>query len=394
MTHEGVAISDGGQEVNMENTSMEETVAESPYCTNLEPVSRNRYKELVNAYVGRDPFLMKMSEFSVELEDLPTVEAVDITNYLVLQTSYYTRQQMKAYKSLEAYNFFVSGWVHNLGTKRLHDDHRLVFARTDNRFSEIRRNISEDLDYCEGGWRSHCSSLQLHGRTIRIVFSCRGSSFSIEVGVKMRDTASCTTEQCKWLMPSHVKKIPAAPVALIDFSSAKAKKKKSLTVLLMAGQQKTSYGCKHEAQARGVYEKLMGREHAGFSCMDSGLWLNPKWPYMGSSPDGIVACDCHGTGICEIKCPHSHQDEANLRLCAGEKGFCLINDGDNVMLDRTHDYYYQSSFLLKGFCPILNFGMMLSLKLSAFLETVYFQKYWDSKLQTHMCNVMKGSRHS
>ncbi len=35
--------------------------------------------------------------------------------------------------------------------------------------------------------------------------------------------------------------------------------------------------------------------------MDSGLWLNPKWPYMGSSPDGIVSCDCHGTVICKIK---------------------------------------------------------------------------------------------
>ncbi len=58
MTCEGGAISDGGQEVNMENTSMEETVAECPYCMNLEPVSRNRYKELVNRYVGRDPFLM------------------------------------------------------------------------------------------------------------------------------------------------------------------------------------------------------------------------------------------------------------------------------------------------------------------------------------------------
>ncbi len=48
MTREGGAISDGGQEVNMGNASMEETVAESPYCMNLEPVSRNRYKELVN----------------------------------------------------------------------------------------------------------------------------------------------------------------------------------------------------------------------------------------------------------------------------------------------------------------------------------------------------------
>lgn len=113
----------------MENTSIEETVAESQYCTDLDPVSRHRYKELINRYVGCDPYLMKMSEFSVELKDLPTVEAVDITNYLVLQTSYYTRQQMKAYKSLEAYNFFVNRWVHNLGVKRLHDDHRLVFAR-------------------------------------------------------------------------------------------------------------------------------------------------------------------------------------------------------------------------------------------------------------------------
>ncbi|XP_051996015.1 uncharacterized protein LOC127653381 [Xyrauchen texanus] len=282
---------------------------------------------------------MKMSEFSVELEDLPTVEAVDITNYLVLQTSYYTRQQMKAYKSLEAYNFFVSGWVHNLGTKRLHDDHHLVFARVNHSQRSGETPLKTWIIAKEDGEviAAHCNCMAGLSESCSHVGAVL---FSIEVGVKMRDTASCTTEQCKWLMPSHVKKIPAVPVALIDFASAKAKKK-SLTILLMAGQLKTSYGCNHEAQARGVYEKLMGREHAGFSCMDSGLWLNPKWPYMGSSPDGIVACDCHGTGICEIKCPHSHQDEANLRLCAGEKGFCLINDGDNVMLDRTHDYNYQ-----------------------------------------------------
>ena len=35
---------------------------------------------------------------------LPAVEAMDITNFLVLQTSYYTASQMKAYKSLEAFN--------------------------------------------------------------------------------------------------------------------------------------------------------------------------------------------------------------------------------------------------------------------------------------------------
>ncbi|KAJ4944938.1 hypothetical protein JOQ06_013477 [Pogonophryne albipinna] len=241
--------------------------------------------------------------------------------------------------------------------------------------------------------------------------------FAIEAGVKMRETASCTTEKCKWLMPSHVKKIPAAPVAMIDFSSAKSKKQKlddaiaGRTELQNACQDfrqeeltqpqvqaveeetrnqssspiwfsqragritasrlkqvlqtslaqpsksliksicypeahkfstaATRYGCKYEATARKQYEGVQSLHHQGFSCKDSGLWLNPQWPYMGASPDGCVTCTCHGTGICEIKCPHSKQEEANLRLCAGEQGFCLVNDGGTVKLDRRHAYYHQ-----------------------------------------------------
>ncbi|XP_034094372.1 uncharacterized protein LOC117561180 isoform X3 [Gymnodraco acuticeps] len=162
--------------------------------------------------------------------------------------------------------------------------------------------------------------------------------FAIEAGVKMRETASCTTEKCKWLMPSHVKKIPAAPVAMIDFSSAKSKKQKLDDAI--AGRT-VRYGCKYEATARKQYEGVQSLHHQGFSCKDSRLWLNPQWPYMGASPDGCVTCTCHGTGICEIKCPHSKQEEANLRLCAGEQGFCLVNDGGTVKLDRRHAYYHQ-----------------------------------------------------
>ncbi|KAK3744181.1 hypothetical protein QZH41_020567 [Actinostola sp. cb2023] len=36
---------------------------------------------------------------------------------------------MKAFKSMEAYNFFVCGWVKDLGTKLLKDSSRLVYAR-------------------------------------------------------------------------------------------------------------------------------------------------------------------------------------------------------------------------------------------------------------------------
>ena len=41
--------------------------------------------------------------------------------------------------------------------------------------------------------------------------------------------------------------------------------------------------------------------HENFSVVDSGLRLNPKWPYMGATPDGVVMCSCHGSGACEIK---------------------------------------------------------------------------------------------
>lgn len=42
---------------------------------------------------------------------MPPIEATDLLEYLVLETTYYTKQQFKAFKSLEAYNQMVSGFV-------------------------------------------------------------------------------------------------------------------------------------------------------------------------------------------------------------------------------------------------------------------------------------------
>ena len=48
----------------------------------------------------------------------PGVEFPDIVLYLIGTTGEYTRKKIKAYKSLEAYNYFTSGWV---GTCFIHD---------------------------------------------------------------------------------------------------------------------------------------------------------------------------------------------------------------------------------------------------------------------------------
>lgn len=103
----------------------------SEYCTSLDATMKERYVEKVEK-IGFDPYAVKPSMFKKVQENpsmLPFIEYPDIVNYLVLQTSWISKMQMKAYKSLEAYNYFVSGWVGDLLVRRALDDRVVVFAR-------------------------------------------------------------------------------------------------------------------------------------------------------------------------------------------------------------------------------------------------------------------------
>lgn len=43
-----------------------------------------------------------------------------------------------------------------------------------------------------------------------------------------------------------------------------------------------------EATARKKFEESMKTQHEGLTIRDSGLHINPKWPFMGASQDKIV----------------------------------------------------------------------------------------------------------
>ena len=45
---------------------------------------------------------------------LPLVESTDLLFYLVLEMSFYTQEQLKSFRSLEAYNQMVSGFITSL----------------------------------------------------------------------------------------------------------------------------------------------------------------------------------------------------------------------------------------------------------------------------------------
>ena len=56
-----------------------------------------------------DPYHKWQSGFSIAWQLWPDVEYPNIYNYLI--ESPYTGENLKAYKSLDAFNYFVSGWV-------------------------------------------------------------------------------------------------------------------------------------------------------------------------------------------------------------------------------------------------------------------------------------------
>ena len=80
----------------------------SEYAKALEGRVNERYLQKISA-IGVDPASIPTNQFSPEC--FPPVEISDLLSYLVLETSYYTNQQFQAFKSLEAFNQIVSGFV-------------------------------------------------------------------------------------------------------------------------------------------------------------------------------------------------------------------------------------------------------------------------------------------
>ena len=91
------------------------------------------------------------------------------------------------------------------------------------------------------------------------------------------------------------------------------------------------WGVDHEDQAREEYIELMKQHHEGFECHPAGLTVNPKYPHLGASPDGVVSCVCCGSGLLEIKCPYKHREEHPLEVV--DPDFCLHRSDDEVVLN-------------------------------------------------------------
>ena len=203
-----------------ENSKQKLSIPLLVYANKLEEKVKKRYVEKISA-IGIDPVLIEGKNF--EPDCLPPVESTDLLFYLVLETSYYTKQQFKAFRSLQAYNQMVSGFISSVQGHIINDKFVvLAKVRHSQRMNDAlipvwiiteRQGtiISAHCCGCKAGLGESCS----HVASVL---------FYLEAWTKINGKLSCTQVKCSWILPSYVKEVEYARVRDINFTSAKKMK--------------------------------------------------------------------------------------------------------------------------------------------------------------------------
>ena len=178
-----------------------------------------RYYERIEP-VGTDPFLLSEKDFDAEF--LHPVESMDIVSFLALETSHYTQDQLRAFKSLQAYNQMVSGFMNTVQGRVINvnfvvigkvrhsqkmNDPCVPLWMTTNKTGTI---LSAHCRGCMAGLGEYCSHVS-------------SVLFYIETFNRIREKLSRTEMKCAWILPSYMKDVSLAEVRDINFKSAKKK---------------------------------------------------------------------------------------------------------------------------------------------------------------------------
>ncbi|KAH7977265.1 hypothetical protein HPB49_000231 [Dermacentor silvarum] len=76
-----------------------------------------------------DPYTLRPGvDTTMDVNVFPEVTHGDIVSYIVYSSGFVTLEEMKAFKSMEAHNYFTSGWVRSLSAMRLRDEKVLLLV--------------------------------------------------------------------------------------------------------------------------------------------------------------------------------------------------------------------------------------------------------------------------
>jgi hypothetical protein len=89
----------------------------SDYFVSLDPVAKDRYRQKLKLLGLEDPYLD--AGYVDDMTLWPPVEFGHIFCYFIERPGVYTKQELMQWKSLEAYNYFLSGHVRQVMVKRV-----------------------------------------------------------------------------------------------------------------------------------------------------------------------------------------------------------------------------------------------------------------------------------
>ena len=85
----------------------------SEYYNSLGYIAKKRYSEklTVDGKEIQDPYEIPADSWIDDITKWPKVEFGDLYTYLIETKGQFTKENLRAYKSLEAYNYFYNGYV-------------------------------------------------------------------------------------------------------------------------------------------------------------------------------------------------------------------------------------------------------------------------------------------
>ncbi|CAG9772931.1 unnamed protein product [Ceutorhynchus assimilis] len=327
----------------------------SDYYLSLSGDVKCRYNRKMEIIDNVDPYAIPVEECKLDLYKLPNITMMDLVNYLILSHSFYTGQQLKAYKSLQAYKQFEAGSVQGVLAKQFNDDAFVVIAKkhapcldkeelctllTKLQKTDIQPAICRLLEPFASQIAMANNVPQNLPPSLDNWYSSNMVSKSYEELLAISKTLdlTLTEDQCKAIEATTREqsqnstwfKYRAGRITASRFKAVcrTTIQKPSLTVV-----KGVCYPQK--------YEKYYKDQHTNFMLSASGFIICQKHPEVAASPDGLVSCSCCGLGCVEVKCPYLLADATSFEDFASKKHTCLIFNENEYSLDRSHCYYYQ-----------------------------------------------------
>ena len=181
----------------------------SQYFCELAGEAKKRYEDKMKLIgCAQDPYYHLENPKAkvdgiLEWNHWPNVSYADVCNYLILTPSLYTHEQLKAYKSLDGYNFNANGWVNDVNVTSVQLSRSKNFVATalvkhSQKLTSPPLKTWVAVKQTGEVISAHCTCMAGLGEACSHVAAIL---FVLEGNTQIKQQFSCTSLPCSWLPP-------------------------------------------------------------------------------------------------------------------------------------------------------------------------------------------------